>query len=403
MSRNRNESSAAPLVEEGAAFMRSMGLGVSAAAESRASGPREAAAPVPERLEVVVIGAGQAGLSVGYFLARHGVPFVILDANARVGDSWRSRWDSLRLFTAARYDGLVGMPFPAPALSFPTKDAMADYLEAYAKRFALPVRSSVRVDRLFREGDRYVVVAGDRRFEAAHVVVAMATYQRPRVPEFARQLDPGIVQLHSSEYKNPSQLRPGGVLIAGAGNSGAEIALDTCRDHRTWVAGRDTGHVPFRIDGPVARLFLVPFVLRFVFHRILTVGTAIGRKARESVLSKGGPLIRTRPAELKAAGIERVPRVAGVRDGKPLLEDGQVLEAANVVWCTGFHPGFSWIDLPVLDETGEPRHESGVVSGEPGLYFVGLHFLHAFSSTMIHGIARDAQRIVDAIMSRRSG
>jgi putative flavoprotein involved in K+ transport len=403
MSRNRNESSAAPLVEEGAAFMRSMGLGVSAAAESRASGPREAAAPEPERVEVVVIGAGQAGLSVGYFLARHGVPFVILDANARVGDSWRSRWDSLRLFTAARYDGLVGMPFPAPALSFPTKDAMADYLEAYAKRFALPVRSDVRVDRLFREGDRYVVVAGDRRFEAAHVVVAMATYQRPRVPEFARQLDPGIVQLHSSEYKNPSQLKPGGVLIAGAGNSGAEIALDTCKDHRTWVAGRDTGHVPFRIDGPVARLFLVPFVLRFVFHRILTVRTPIGRKARESVLSKGGPLIRTRPAELKAAGIERVPRVAGVRDGKPLLADGQVLDAANVVWCTGFHPGFSWIELPVLDETGEPRHESGVVSGEPGLYFVGLHFLHAFSSTMIHGIARDAQRIVDTIVSRRSG
>jgi putative flavoprotein involved in K+ transport len=277
MSRNRNESSAAPLVEEGAAFMRSMGLGVSAAAASIANEPREAAASVPEQVEVVVIGAGQAGLSVGYFLARHGVPFVILDANARVGDSWRSRWDSLRLFTAARYDGLVGMPFPAPALSFPTKDDMADYLEAYAKQFALPVRSNVRVDRLFREGDRYVVVAGDRRFEAAHVVVAMATYQRPRVPEFARQLDPGIVQLHSSEYKNPSQLKPGGVLIAGAGNSGAEIALDTCKDHRTWVAGRDTGHVPFRINGPVARLFLVPFVLRFVFHRILTVKTPLGR------------------------------------------------------------------------------------------------------------------------------
>ena len=403
MSRSRTESSSEPVVEEGAAFMRSMGLGVSAAGTSRTPEPREGAASVPEQVEVVVIGAGQAGLSVGYFLARHGVPFVILDANARVGDSWRSRWDSLRLFTAARYDGLIGMPFPAPALSFPTKDEMADYLEAYAKRFALPVRSNVRVERLFREGDRYVVEAGDRRFEAAHVVVAMATYQRPRVPEFAGQLDPGIVQIHSSHYKNPSQLKPGGVLIAGAGNSGAEIALDACKDHRTWVAGRDTGHVPFRIDGPVARLFLVPFVLRFVFHRILTVRTPIGRKARESVLSKGGPLIRTRPTELKAAGIERVARVAGVREGKPLLEDGQVLDAANVVWCTGFHPGFSWIDLPVLDETGEPRHESGVVSGEPGLYFVGLHFLHAFSSTMIHGVARDAERIVDAIVSRRSG
>ena len=189
-----------------------------------------------EQVEVVVIGAGRQGLSVGYFLARHGVPFVILDANARVG-FLRSRWDSLRLFTAARYDGLVGMPFPAPALSFPTKDEMADYLEAYARYFALPVRSSVRVDRLFREGDRYVVVAGDRRFEASHVVVAMATYQRPRVPEFALQLDPGIVQLHSSEYTNPSQLKPGGVLIAGAGNS--ERRSRSMRARTTGPGSRD--------------------------------------------------------------------------------------------------------------------------------------------------------------------
>src|SRR6478672_4065561 len=146
-----------------------------------------------ERVQVVVIGAGQAGLSVGYGLAQRGLSFVILETNHRVGDSWRKRWDSLRLFTPARYDGLIGLPFPAPAFSFPTKDQMADYLEVYARHFDLPVRTGVRVERLWREAERYIVDAGDRRLEADHVVVAMATYQAPRVPEFAQAFDPSMV------------------------------------------------------------------------------------------------------------------------------------------------------------------------------------------------------------------
>ena len=354
-----------------------------------------------EWVEVVVIGAGQAGLSVGYHLQRRGIAFVILDANARVGDAWRRRWDSLRLFTPARFDGLDGMPFPGDPYRFPTKDEMADYLESYAERFALPVRAGVRVDCVSREGDRYVVAAGGRRLEAAHVVVAMASYQRPRLPEFAGLLDPGILQLHSSDYKRLSQLRPGAVLVAGAGNSGAEIAIETVREHETWMSGRDVGQVPFRIHGLAAKLFLARLVFRVVFHRILTLGTAIGRKAAPVLHSKGGPLIRTRSGDLSAAGVRRVPRVAGVRDGKPLLDDGRVLDVANVVWCTGFHPGFSWIDLPVFDAHREPIQERGVAAGEPGLYFVGLFFLYALSSTMIHGVGRDAEHVAEVIASRR--
>jgi putative flavoprotein involved in K+ transport len=355
----------------------------------------------PERHEVVVIGAGQTGLSVGYHLARRGVPFVILDANARVGDQWRRRWDSLRLFTPARFDGLPGMPFPAPRQSFPTKDEMADYLEAYAKRFALPVESNVHVERLSREGDRYLIEAGDRRFVASHVVVAMATYQKPRVPDFARELDRGIVQLHSSDYRNPGQLREGPVLVVGAGNSGAEIAREVAATHETWMAGRHTGHLPFRIDGPVAGRVMVPLVLRVLFHRIFTLSTPIGRRVRPRVLSQGGPLIRVKPSDLERAGVKRAARVTGVSEGQPVLADGRRLEVANVVWSTGFHPGFSWIDLPVLDAHGEPKHSRGVVEGEPGLYFVGLHFLYAFSSTMIHGADRDAGYVARRIANRR--
>jgi putative flavoprotein involved in K+ transport len=335
----------------------------------------------PEKIQTVVIGGGQAGLSVGYHLARRGLPFVILDSHARVGDNWRNRWDSLRLFTPARYDGLAGMPFPASPTAFPTKNEMADYLEAYAARFKLPIRHGVKVDRvqrLSKHGRGYLVSAGDRTIEAEHVVVAMSSYQSPRIPEFSA------------------------VLIVGAGNSGAEIALESARGHRVWMSGRATGAVPFRINGFIGRTILIRFVLRVRFHRILTTDTPMGRKVRPKVISKGGPLIRTKLRDLAAAGVERVPRVSGVKDGKPLLEDGSALDVANVIWCTGFHPGFSWIDLPVFDRDGEPRHERGLAIGEAGLYFVGLHFLYAFSSTMIHGVGRDADRIASTIEERVS-
>ncbi len=351
------------------------------------------------RIDTVVIGGGQAGLSVGFHLQKRGVPFVILEAEQRIGDSWRKRWDSLRLFTPAMYDAIAGLPFPAPRYSFPTKDEMADYLESYASHFALPVQTGIRVDRLSKKNGRFLISSGDRSIEADNVVVAMATFQNPRLPEFARELDPGIRQLHSSAYRNPSQLQPGGVLIVGAGNSGAEIAVEVARSHRTWMSGRDVGHVPFDMAGPLARLFLVRFLFRFVFHRVLTLSTPLGRKARPAIISKGGILIRVKPAHLASVGVERVPRMVGVRGGKPLLANQRVVEASNVIWCTGFHPGFSWIDLPVIDRE-EPPHWRGIVEREPGLYFVGLHFLYAFSSTMIHGVGRDAEFIADAIASR---
>jgi putative flavoprotein involved in K+ transport len=377
------------LIEEGAASIELAGL--------NALAPKDATRN-RESFDVIVIGGGQAGLAVGYHLARAGVRFVILDANERIGDSWRKRWDSLRLFTPAKLDGLAGMRFPAPRNAFPTKDQMADYLEAYAARFRLPVWSGVRVESLSKRGSRYVINAGTLELEADQVVVAMASYQRPKVPAFAGALSAEVVQMHSTDYRNLAQLQPGGVLIAGAGNSGAELAMETVRGgHQTWVAGRDTGHVPFRPESFLGRNLLAPFVLRFVFHRLLTVRTPLGRKARPRILAKGAPLIRVKPKELAAAAIQRVPRVVGTLDGRPLLEDGQVLDVANVIWCNGFHPGFDWIHLPVFGSDGALLHKGGVVESQPGLYFVGLTFLYAMSSSMIHGVSRDAARIVRAI------
>ena len=295
------------------------------------------------------------------------------------------------------------MPFPGPAHSFSTKDEVADYLEAYAARFELPVRAGVRVDRLSRNATHFVVEAGDRLFEAENVVVAMASHQVPRVPPFARELNPGIVQFHSSEYRNPSQLQEGSVLVVGAGNSGAEIAVEVVTEHPTWLAGKESGHVPFRIERAPARLVFLPLMFRFIGHRVLTVRTPIGRKMRPKLLSHGAPLVRVKPKDIAAAGIERVPRVVGVRDGLPLLEDDRVLETANVIWCTGFRPDFSWIDLPVFgdeEDPVEPIHRRGIVAGEPGLYFVGLFFLYAMSSGFLPGVGRDAEHVVRDIASR---
>jgi putative flavoprotein involved in K+ transport len=350
----------------------------------------------PTRINTIVIGGGQAGLSVGYHLARQGVPFLILEAHNRVGDVWRQRWDSLRLFSPARFDGLDGMRFPARSHYFPTKDEMADFLESYARHFQLPVRTGVRVDGLTREDEGFVVTAGDQRFLADNVVIAMASYQKPKTPPFAAELDPSITQMHSMDYRRPDQLKAGGVLLVGAGNSGAEIAMEARRNgHETWMAGPDTGHVPFRPERVTGR-FLIPIVFRVVFHRVLTVDTPMGRKARPKLMREGTPLIRVKPKDLKAAGIHRVPRVTGVKAGLPVLADGRVLEVANVIWSTGFHPGFDWISLPVHGDH-EPIHEKGIVPEVPGLYFVGLHFLYSMSSSMIHGVGRDAERIVKHI------
>lgn len=293
------------------------------------------------------------------------------------------------------------MRFPGYHWGFPTKNEMADYLESYARRFELRIEHGVEVDRLAREGDRFVVEAGNRRFVADNVVVAMSSWQKPRIPEFASQLDPDIVQLHVANHRNPGQLQGGGVLVVGAGNSGAEVALELARTHRVWLSGPDTGHIPFRPESVAARL-LMPFVGRVIFHRVLTTSTPVGRRARPKMIATGEPLIRVKARDLAAVGVERVPRVTGADDGLPRLEDGRRLDATNVVWCTGFHPGFSWIDLPVLG-VQEPHHDRGIVTEQPGLYFIGLEFLYSVSSEQIHGVGRDAKRIASVIGARRGG
>ena len=263
-----------------------------------------------------------------------------------------------------------------------------------------PIRNNVKVDGLSREANRYCITAGDQHFEAEHVVIAMSNYQVPKIPNFAKDINTDIVQIHSFNYRHPSQLQEGAVLVVGAGNSGSELALEAARnDHEVWLAGRDTGHIPFNIEGTLAKLIMARLVIRFLFHRVLTTGTPIGRKARPKITSQGGPLIRNKPKDFVNYGIERIPKIVGVKDGLPIDENQNVIDVKNIIWCTGFYPAYSWIDIPIFKDK-EPMQERGVVKNEPGLYFVGMHFLYSLSSAMIHGAERDAEYVVSTIASR---
>jgi putative flavoprotein involved in K+ transport len=353
-----------------------------------------------ERFETVIVGGGQAGLATGYHLAKRGRPFVILDASARVGDPWRKRWDSLKLYSPAAYDGLPGMRFPAPRASFPTTHEMADYLEAYAAQFDLPVRTMTSVDALSSDGDRYIVRSEEQTFEANNVVVASGVMQEPVVPSFASELDPRIRQLHSSDYRSLSQLREGRLLVVGASHSGADIAYEAAAEHETILSGPDTGQIPASVETRRGRAGFR--ALFFVGSHILTVDTPFGRKMRPHIRHGGAPLLRYRKKDLLAAGVERVlARIVGVQDGLPVLDNGRVLDVQNVVWCTGFRPNYSWIKVPLeVGEDGYPMQYRGVVGSAPGLYFVGMLFLHSFASMLIAGSVRDAERVATHIATQ---
>lgn len=347
---------------------------------------------------IVVIGAGQAGLATGYYLREAGLEFTIVADDERVGDSWRERWDSLRLFTPAFYNHLPGLPFPADNPDYlPEKDEVADYLEAYAQEFDLPLRLGTRVTRLDQTGEGFLLKTDGNPVEATHVVVATGAFRSPALPPVADEVPAEVYTCHSSEYSNPSQLQEGDVLVVGAGNSGTQIATEIANDGRrqVWLVGPDRGQLPRRLVGFDIYRWIGPTLL------MLSRTFFLGRRLYENVADQGDPVFADEYEKMQDAGVERVPGyIVDMENGCPTTKGGDRFDVKNIVWCTGFKPDFSWIDADVFRDDGFPRHERGVVREMPGLYFVGLPWLHRLNSSLLGGVGRDAKYIANHIKTR---
>lgn len=346
-----------------------------------------------QQLDALVVGAGQAGLAAGHHLAGMRLHFAILESADRIGDQWRGRWDSLRLFTPAQNDGLPGLSFPAAKGAFPAKEEMAAYLEGYAEHFNLPVRTGTHVSGVRRIDDGFEVVTDSGTLRARNVIVAAGANTLPRIPAAANELAPGIHQLHTSQYRRPSDIPEGDVLVVGAGTSGAEIAKELAATHRIFIAGRPTRHIP----DPVLRYAGAAYWR--LIHSVLTIETYPGRKVAADFHKRGAPLIRISVKDLDRAGVVRLPRVTGAMDGH-LAFDGdpaagaRAMGVSTVIWATGYQPSLEWVEGLPVTEWGWPVTRRGVVPELPGLYFVGMRFQYALTSGLIGGVGRDAAFVV---------
>jgi putative flavoprotein involved in K+ transport len=335
--------------------------------------------------EVVVIGGGQAGLAIGHFLAQQGRRFTILEAADAPAAAWRERWDSLRLFTPARFDSLPGKPFPGDPDRYPTRDEVVGYLTDYARD--LPVELSSRVRKLRRDDARYRVELDDRTYEADQVVIATGPFQTPRIPALAARLAPDVHQLHSAAYRNPAQIPAGPVLVVGGGNTGYQIAEELATTHEVHLAvGSQQKPLPQRILGH--DIFRYLNALGAVTK---TADTRIGRR-----MKKSDALVGSSPRRARRKGVNLHPRATGASGSTVTFADGSGLPLTTVIWATGFALDHAWIDVPVFGPDGTVIQQRGVTPA-PGLYFLGLPWMHTRGSALLGWVKDDAAHVAARI------
>jgi putative flavoprotein involved in K+ transport len=367
-----------------------------AATERTAVHPPPPETPPRRPLDALVIGAGQAGLAVGYHLARHGVRFLLVDAAPEIGHSWAGRWDSLRLFTPAEYSALPGMAFPAAPGTYPGKDQVADYLKAYAARFDLPVMPDTRVQHVDQQLGVFRVSTSQGTVWARQVIVATGPFQQPAIPSLASGFASAVTQLHSSTYRNPSDLPPasaGRVLVVGAGNSGLQIALETARTHQVHLA---VGTRPRTVaQRPLGR---------DLFWWLTRTG-AVTRPASSPVAAwfrkRGADLvIGTTWDDIDAAGIQVHARLtAADRRTARFARASHLDDVSTVVWATGFRPDYSWLDVPGVWDGHRIAHHRGATAA-PGLWFIGLPWQHSRGSALLGFVGDDAEWVADQVAGR---
>ena len=343
---------------------------------------------LPADIDVVVIGAGQAGLAVGRTLKQAGVDFVMLDAATELGASWTRRWDSLRLFTSARYCGLPGLPFPGDPDRYPAKDEVPDYFRTYAATFELPIHLGTPVVSVKRAGDVFTVSTPTATITARQVIAAVGAFQTPVIPECSRRLPSSVTQLHSHAYRNPGQIPAGTVAVVGSANSGLQIAAELSRTHHVVVCrGRKQPRLPQRILGRDAFWWLSRSgILR------LPTNTPLARR-----LAMPDPIVGTKLDEL-ARSVRFAERVADVADAQLVTADGKRIDASTVLWATGYRNDWSWLGAELLGADGQPVHDAGI--GATGLHFVGLYRMRNRGSALLGFVGRDAER-VGAVVAQR--
>jgi putative flavoprotein involved in K+ transport len=352
--------------------------------------PQPACSGAPETVDVLVVGAGQAGLALGWHLRQQGLTsFLLVDAGPEVGHVWRSRWDSLRLFTPAEYDGLPGLAFPAAAGTYPTKDQVADYLRGYAAAFELPVRLNTRVHRITKVGEMFLAVTSTGILTARQVVIATGPFKTPVIPGLSRDLDIEVVQVHSADYRNPAQLPDGPVLVVGAGNSGLQIACELAATRPVTVAvGTRPPMLPQRFLG------------RDLFWWLTWLGvitrTADSRLARR-LRKRGDLVIGTRWRDLARLGIQVRPRLESVRGRTASFADEATTDVAAVVWATGYRTDYSWLDVPGAFVDDAVVNERGVTP-VPGLSILGLPWLHTRGSALLGFVKDDAAWLASHVL-----
>lgn len=351
-------------------------------------------ASVPSQtFDVIVIGGGQAGLAVAYHLSRQGADFLVLDAAAETGESWRTRWDSLRLFTPAQYDGLPGMQFPATDGRYPTKDMVADYLRDYADRFELPLKLRCAVTRVERVADGFVIHTSQGTLSTRQVVIATGPFQEPVVPRMAAGLSGDVVQLHSADYRRPEDLPVGPVVVVGAGNSGRQIAEELTATHDVTLA---VGTAPLQLPQQFLGRDLFWWLTRLGLMD-KTIESRLARRMRDrGDLVIGSPLRR-----LRRAGVQIRPRVVSITGDQVGFQDDTSVRASAVVWATGFRADYTWVDIPdAFDEQGRPRHQRGITAAR-GLAFVGLPWQHTRGSALLGFVQSDAAWVADRLLAER--
>jgi putative flavoprotein involved in K+ transport len=345
------------------------------------------------KYNVIIIGGSQAGLSMGFFLRNSNLSYIILDRSSEVGESWKDRYDSLKLFTPSYLSTLPGLSIERSSNLYPTKDQIADYLKRYAQKYSLPLQLNTEVQRVYIKNNEFVVETSKGEMAAHNVVVASGPFQKPQIPGFSSQLSDRISQIHSSEYKNPCQLKEGTALVIGGGNSGAQIAVELAKVMEVYLS---VGHKMMYLPQDLGNKSIFWYLDKLGVYKASQnsmVGRMMQRKPDPIFGFELKGLIKNKTIKLK-------PRAISSEGDAIMFQDGSRLNVDNIIWATGYQPDYNWIEIPnLISDQGYPIHQRGVTS-QRGLFFLGLPWLHNRSSALIQGVGKDSEYLYEYLVKQ---